>query len=476
MCELRDEVLRKPIGLRLEKSETERDSDDVLIACMENEKVIACCILTKIEDKMVQLRQMAVAPDRRNMGIGKSILSFAENFARENGNTQVLTHARKEAMLFYLKQRYSIVSEEFIEVGIPHFEMMKSIEQNNMDLKSLVRKNILNLQPYSCARNEFKGEASVYLDANESPYNWDYHRYPDPLQTLLKKRVSEIKKLRPSQIMIGNGSDETIDLSFRIFCNPGIDNVVAIEPTYGMYKVCADINDIEYRKVLLDADFQLDAEKLLAATDAHTKLVFLCSPNNPSGNLLKRAEMRKVVESFGGIVVIDEAYVDFSDEPSWLNDLDEYPNLIILHTFSKAWGMAGLRCGFAFASEEIIELFTKVKYPYNLSGKVQQIVLDQLEVGSDYKMEWVRLILKAKKYFIEDLESLPVVKKIYPSDANFLLVKVTNADAIYKKLVEQGIIVRNRNTVSLCNNCLRFTVGTEKENTELINALKKIKK
>ncbi|MDR3340087.1 MAG: histidinol-phosphate transaminase [Candidatus Symbiothrix sp.] len=340
-----------------------------------------------------------------------------------------------------------------------------------MDLKSLVRENIFHLTPYSCARDEFKGEASVYLDANESPYNPDFHRYPDPMQRQLKKRVSEIKNRKPSQIVIGNGSDETIDLSFRIFCEPGKDNVVAIEPTYGMYKVCADINNVAYRKVLLDENFQLDAEKVLAATDAHTKLIFLCSPNNPSGNLLKRAEMLKVVEKFPGIVIIDEAYIDFSNEPSWLDDLDKYPHLIVLHTFSKAWGLAGLRCGFAFASEAIVDLFNKVKYPYNISDLVQQTVLKQLSIGADNKNEWVRLILEEKEPLIKGLTSLPFVEKIWPSDANFLLVKVKDANTIYRKLVERGIIVRNRSSVLLCGNCLRITIGTKDENRTLLEAL-----
>jgi len=341
-----------------------------------------------------------------------------------------------------------------------------------MNLESVVRKNIFNLKPYSCARSEFKGEASVYLDANESPYNRDYHRYPDPLQENLKKRISQIKKINPERIMLGNGSDEPIDLIFRIFCEPAEDNVIAIEPTYGMYKVCADINNVEYRKVFLDEDFQPDAEQLLAAADRHTKAIFLCSPNNPSGNLLNRSEMRKVVEGFPGIVVIDEAYIDFSSEPSWLNDLDKYPNLIVLHTFSKAWGLASLRCGMAFASEEIIAFFNKVKYPYNLSTLVQDTILDQLDVGSDYKNHWVGLILEERKFLADALKNLRVVEKIYPSDANFLLVKVNDANAIYKKLVGKGVIVRNRSSVSLCGDCLRITVGTEEENEFLINALK----
>jgi histidinol-phosphate aminotransferase len=244
-----------------------------------------------------------------------------------------------------------------------------------MNLESVVRKNILNLKPYSCARDEFKGEASAYLDANESPYNLHYNRYPDPLQERLKERISQIKKINPARIFIGNGSDEAIDLVFRIFCEPAVDNVVAIDPTYGMYKVCADINNVEYRKVLLDEDFLIDAAQLIAASDRHTKAVFLCSPNNPSGNLLNRSEVQKIIAHFPGIVVIDEAYIDFSSEPSFLNDLEKYPNVIVLHTFSKAWGLASLRCGLAFASEEIIGLFNKVKYPYNLSTLVQQTVL-----------------------------------------------------------------------------------------------------
>jgi len=341
-----------------------------------------------------------------------------------------------------------------------------------MNLELLVRKNIFNLKPYSCARDEFKGEASVYLDANESPYNRQYNRYPDPLQEDLKERISQIKKINPARIMLGNGSDEAIDLIFRIFCEPAVDNVVAIEPTYGMYKVCADINNVEYRKVLLNENFQPDAEQLLEAADVNTKVIFLCSPNNPTGNLLDRREMLKIVQSFQGIVIIDEAYIDFSSEPSWLNELDKYPNLIVLHTFSKAWGMASLRCGIAFASEEIISLFNKVKYPYNLSSLVQHTILDQLDVGSDHKNYTVKLVLEERKYLVNVLNSLPFVEKVYPSDANFLLVKVKDADSIYNYLVDKGIIVRNRNSITLCGNCLRITVGTDKENEILIDALK----
>jgi len=348
-------------------------------------------------------------------------------------------------------------------------------QQNVMNLESVVRKNIFSLKPYSCARDEFKGEASVYLDANESPYNRQYNRYPDPMQEQLKKRISEIKKINPLRIMLGNGSDEAIDLIFRIFCEPAEDNAVAIEPTYGMYKVCADINNVEYRKVMLDENFRLVAEPVLSAINEHTKVIFLCSPNNPSGNLLNRSEIRKIIEHFSGIVVIDEAYIDFSSEPSWLNDLDKYSNLIVLHTFSKAWGLASLRCGMAFASEEIIAFFNKVKYPYNLSTLVQVTVLNRLSVGSDYKNQWVEQLLSEREDLAWKLKTLSVVEKVYPSDANFLLVKVNDANGIYKKLVDKSIIVRNRNSVSLCGNCLRITVGTEEENELLIDSLKMLK-
>jgi histidinol-phosphate aminotransferase len=342
-----------------------------------------------------------------------------------------------------------------------------------MNLELLVRKNIYNLKPYSCARDEFKGEASVYVDANENPYNRPYNRYPDPLQTTLKEKIAPIKNVRPAQIMVGNGSDECIDLVFRVFCEPKKSTVVAIEPTYGMYRVCADINNVKYKKVLLDKNFQLDAEKLLAETDEQTRVIFLCSPNNPSGNLLNRTEMQKIIEGFSGIVVIDEAYIDFSNEPSWLNDLDKYPNLIILHTFSKAWGLASVRCGLAFASEEIIALFNKVKYPYNINLLTQRYVAGQLEEGEKLKNEWVKMILDEREPLIKALLSLNCVGKVYPSDANFLLVKVNDAKRIYKGLVGQGIITRDRSSISLCNNCLRITIGTKKENRILIAALKK---
>lgn len=340
-------------------------------------------------------------------------------------------------------------------------------------LENLIRPNIWALSPYSCARNEFTGEASVFLDANENPYNQPFNRYPDPLQVQLKEKISALKGVRPTQIMLGVGSDEPIDLIFRIFCEPAKDNVVAINPTYGMYGVCADINNVSYKQVNLNDDFTLDADKVLKACDKHTKVVFLCSPNNPTGNSLKRTEIEKIILGFEGIVVIDEAYIDFSNEPSWLASLDQYPNIIVLQTFSKAWGMAALRCGMAFASEEIIAFFNKVKYPYNLNLLTQEAVYKQVE-NVEQKNEWVKALLMERKSLIDALQALPLVKKIYPTDANFVLVKVDDANKIYKQLVDKGIIVRNRNTVTLCEGCLRITVGTPSENKQLLTALQQM--
>lgn len=340
-------------------------------------------------------------------------------------------------------------------------------------LENLIRPNIWALSPYSCARNEFTGEASVFLDANENPYNQPFNRYPDPLQVQLKEKIAALKGVRPTQIMLGVGSDEPIDLIFRIFCEPVKDNVVAINPTYGMYGVCADINNVSYKQVNLNDDFTLDADKVLKACDKHTKVVFLCSPNNPTGNSLKRTEIEKIILGFEGIVVIDEAYIDFSNEPSWLASLDQYPNIIVLQTFSKAWGMAALRCGMAFASEEIIAFFNKVKYPYNLNLLTQEAVYKQVE-NVEQKNEWVKALLMERKSLIDALQALPLVKKIYPTDANFVLVKVDDANKIYKQLVDKGIIVRNRNTVTLCEGCLRITVGTPSENKQLLTALQQM--
>ncbi|VBB43764.1 Histidinol-phosphate aminotransferase [uncultured Paludibacter sp.] len=339
--------------------------------------------------------------------------------------------------------------------------------------QTLLRKNISSLKPYSCARDEFKGEASVYLDANENPYNAPYNRYPDPLQLEVKEQISKIKNVPVEKIFLGNGSDEAIDLVYRAFCEPRIDNVVAIEPTYGMYKVCADINDVEYRKVLLNNNFQFTAEELLAKTDENTKVIWLCSPNNPTSNSLKREEIIKTVENFQGIVVLDEAYIDFSSQKSFSSELEKYPNLIVLQTFSKAWGNAGVRLGLAYASEEIIAVFNKIKYPYNVNILTQKHILEILKDENQIK-NWVEILLKERTRLAENLSKLSLVQKIYPTDANFVLVKVENANDIYNKLVTKGIIVRNRNTVSLCMGCLRITVGTPKENDTLIEELIKI--
>ena len=340
-------------------------------------------------------------------------------------------------------------------------------------LKELVRENIWKLKPYSCARDEFKGEAKAYLDANENPFNTLYNRYPDPLQWAVKEKIADIKYVKPSQIMLGVGSDEPIDLIFRVFCEPKIDNVVAINPTYGMYGVCADINNVEYRQVNLEADFSLNAEKVLAAADKNTKVVFLCSPNNPTGNLLNTTEIEKILKGFDGIVVIDEAYIDFSDKASWISKLNKYPQMMILQTFSKAWGLAAARCGMAFASEEIISFFNKVKYPYNINILTQKLILEKLE-NIDIKENWVKEILSQRTLMIEELEQLSIVTHIYPTDANFVLVKVDDANLRYKQLVDKGIIVRNRNSVTLCENCLRITIGTAQDNKELLNALRSL--
>ena len=340
------------------------------------------------------------------------------------------------------------------------------------NLSELVRPNILGLAPYSCARDEFKGrDAHVFLDANESPYNSPFNRYPDPLQMKVKEKLARVKGVAPENMCLGNGSDETIDLAYRCFCRPGIDNVVAMEPTYGMYKVCADVNDVEYRKVLLDDNFQISADAMLSACDEHTKIIWLCSPNNPTGNLLNAVEIEKILTTFGGIVVVDEAYSDFNKARAWRTRLAEFPNLIVLNTMSKAWGCAAIRLGMAFASKEIIELFSKVKYPYNVNLLTQQQALEVLK--NPLKVdEWVKNILQERSKVMAAFLDLPITVKVYPTDANFFLVKVTDAQAIYDYLVAQGIIVRNRNKVQLCGNCLRITIGNKTENAELLGALR----
>lgn len=344
-----------------------------------------------------------------------------------------------------------------------------------VNLKDLVRPNIWALEPYSCARSEFKGEARFFLDANENPFG-EYNRYPDPLQVALKEKIAKIKGVRTSQIMLGNGSDEPIDLIYRIFCRPGVDNVVAMCPTYGMYKVAADTNDVEYREAMLEEEtFALLPEKMLALADQNTKVMWVCSPNNPTGNLISPEAIETLLNGFGGILVVDEAYIDFADSPSWLKRLDEFPRLIVLQTFSKAWGLAGLRCGMAFASEEIIAIFNKVKYPYNINMLTQKAVSEALD-NARLVDGRARYLVGERKRVAECLTMfIDCVEHVYPSDANFLLVKMTNADAAYAHLLERGVVTRNRNRVKLCGNCLRITIGDDNENDVLIAGLVAVK-
>lgn len=342
---------------------------------------------------------------------------------------------------------------------------MKSLEQ-------LVRPNIWKLAPYSSARDEYSGkEAHVFLDANENPYGAPYNRYPDPLQRELKKQISKVKGIPEDMIFLGNGSDEAIDLPYRIFCQPGRDNVVAIEPTYGMYRVCADINDVEYRPVLLDEHYDFKAADLLAACDGHTKLIWICSPNNPTGNSLNRDEMLKVIQDFEGIVIIDEAYSDFSQQQTFRTELASHPNLIVLNTMSKAWALAGIRLGMAFASKDIISIYNKVKYPYNVNILTQQQALETLKDPFEID-RWVKTLLGERARLMQAFQELPICEKVYPTDANFFLAKMTDAQGIYNYLVDKGIIVRNRSRIQLCNNCLRITIGLKSENNELLSALR----
>jgi len=340
----------------------------------------------------------------------------------------------------------------------------------SFDINKLLRKNIRLLKPYSSARDEFSGEAIAFLDANENPFNSPWNRYPDPRQVKLKTRVGEIKNISVSKIFLGNGSDEPIDLLFRAFCEPGKDNVVSIHPTYGMYRVAADTNNVAVNLVSLSEEFELDADAVLNAVSADTKIIFLCSPNNPSGNALDHHTMMRIIEGFAGIVVVDEAYIDFCSEKSFLPVLDHFPNLVILQTFSKAWGMAGLRLGMAFAAEPIIEVLSRIKYPYNLSILTQQ---KGLELLSDEKqmLDWVAVILKEREKMMANLKKYPFVVKIYPTDANFVLVKTHDPRGIYQYLVDEKIIVRDRSSISLCEGCLRISIGSPEENATLIEAL-----
>lgn len=343
------------------------------------------------------------------------------------------------------------------------------------ELKHLVRPNIWALTPYSSARDEYKGhEAKVFLDANESPYNTPYNRYPDPLQRDLKKEIARIKHVPENCIFLGNGSDEAIDLPFRIFCTPQVDNAVSITPTYGMYSVAAAINDVEFRTLKLNEDFGFKATDLLKLTNQRTKLIYLCTPNNPTGNCLPRKEIEYVLQNFDGIVIVDEAYGDFSNQTPFREELGKYPNMIVLNTFSKAWGSAAIRLGMAFASPQIIELFNKVKYPYNVNKLTQDMATSIIKNETNIN-KWLRMILEEKYRLEVSLKALKFCQKIYPSDANFLLTKVDDAQAIYDYLVNKGIIVRNRNNVTLCEGCLRITVGSPAENIELLAALRTYK-
>ncbi len=341
------------------------------------------------------------------------------------------------------------------------------------DLQSLVRGNIQRLKPYSSARSEFPGAAEVFLDANEnafgSPAGDGYNRYPDPLQTELKTRLASIKGVDPSQMFVGNGSDEAIDLLFRIFCEPDRDETIICPPTYGMYRVSADINDVAVREIRLTGEFQLNVPAILEGISGRTKLIFICSPNNPTGNLMRRESVVEIAQKFDRIVVVDEAYIDFAAEPSMTTELSSLPNLVVLQTFSKAWGMAGLRVGLAYASREIIDLMNRVKPPYNVSGIAQRAVVDALD-DQESVVQWIGAALQQRAILAESLGRFDFVERIYPSDANFILVHVDNADAVYGFLVDRKIVVRNRNNVELCEGCLRITVGTPEENRRLIEA------
>ena len=341
-------------------------------------------------------------------------------------------------------------------------------------LQSLKRDNIKNLVAYSSARDEFSGEAKVFLDANEnslgSPLTKWYNRYPDPHQLAIKQKLAIIKSIPVEHIFLGNGSDECIDLLFRSFCNPGKDNVVICPPTYGMYQVSANINDVGIKKVPLTEDFQLDLIHLENVVDANTKMIWLCSPNNPTGNSLNRADIEIVLNNFNGLVVVDEAYINFSKQKSFLQELADYPNLVVLQTLSKAWGLAGLRLGMAFASAAIIEVLNKVKPPYNISQATQELVLKALdEVGQVNDM--IKLLVDMRDALADVFRSMPTVEKVYPSDGNFILVKVKDARKLYEFLITKGIVLRDRSNVQLCEDCLRITVGSEKDNTILIDAM-----
>lgn len=350
---------------------------------------------------------------------------------------------------------------------------------NPFNLNNLLRENIKKLVPYSSARDEFKGAASILIDANENPFgsplNHDYNRYPDPLQHQVKAKLSNIKGVPPENIFLGNGSDEAIDILYRAFCTPGVDNVILVPPTYGMYEVSANINDVAFKKVNLTADYQLDLDGIAKAIDAHTKLIFICSPNNPTGNSIRRQDIETVLNNFQGLVVVDEAYINFSAVKSFTQELAEYPNLVVLQTLSKAWGLAALRLGMAFASKEIIAVYNKIKPPYNINQATQDIVLEALN-NVDQVNDWIKETVAEREKLVRELLELDYVHHITPSDANFILVKMENPREIYDYLVQYGIIVRDRSKVELCEGCLRITVGTPAENRTLLEKLNQINK
>lgn len=344
------------------------------------------------------------------------------------------------------------------------------------NLDTLIRNNIKNLKPYSSARHEFEGMASVFLDANENPFGSSlqdaFNRYPDPLQWQLKFQITRIKGVPAENIFVGNGSDEVIDLAYRIFCNPGTDNVIICPPTYGMYEVSANINDVEIRKVSLTPNFQLDVEGILSAVDEHTKLLFICSPNNPTGNNMIRADIELLLNNFPGIVIIDEAYINYSNQKTFIQELTEYPNLVVMQTLSKAWGLAALRLGLCYASLDIIDLFNKVKPPYNINLASQDLALQALQHSTQVN-EWILITVEERDALAQQLTAFSFVEKVYNSDANFLLVKVADANKLYQYLAGNEVVVRNRSKEPLCEGCLRITVGTPAENETLLNLLKK---
>lgn len=339
-----------------------------------------------------------------------------------------------------------------------------------MNIETLVRPNIRALSPYSSARNEFKGKAEIFIDANENPFETGMNRYPDPLQWKLKEQIGKIKDVPVENIFLGNGSDEVIDLLIRIFCEPRVDHVLSLPPTYGMYKVSAGIADVAIKEVLLTEDYQPRVAETMAAVNEHTKILFLCSPNNPTANDMNPSRVEALLEQFPGIVVIDEAYIDFSEQASFIQHIDKYPNLLVMQTFSKAWGLAGIRLGMAFASKEIIQYLNKVKPPYNINQLTQSAALEALQ-DIARQSEWVATLLAERETMSKALEQYDFVLKVYPSNANFIMAKVERPKELYQFLVHRGIIVRDRSNVPLCEGCLRFTVGRPDENRQLLAAL-----